>query len=122
MAVSKDVAVSGDEPVEGKTVEAREVRELPLADGKPPVKFLAPIDGQVAVISKDINAAKRDPSKSIELMWTFFRIIELLVLDPEDGYRIENALLEGTLKLSDLTSAIYGANSVPATPARTRRR
>jgi hypothetical protein len=121
MAVRKQITDSG-EPIEGETVAAREIRELVLQDGKPAVKFQAPTDGQIAVISKDINAARRDPTKSVELMWTFFRIIELLVLDPDDGYRIENALLEGTTNLTDLTTAIYGGNDVVARPPRTRRR
>jgi uncharacterized cupredoxin-like copper-binding protein len=121
MAVRKEIT-SSDEPIEGETVIAREIRELVLQDGKPVVKFQAPTDGQIAVISKDINAARRDPTKSVELMWTFFRIIELLLLNPDDGHRIEDALLEGTLELNDLTTAIYGANNVVSRPARTRRR
>ena len=107
--------------IEGQAVAAREIRELPMSDGKP-VKFLAPTDGQIAVISKDSKAAERDPEKIVTLMWTYFRIIELLVLDPDDGRRIEDALLDGSLNLTDLTTAIYGSISAPAASARTRRR
>lgn len=115
------VGAATNDVVEGQAVTPREIRQLDLSTGKP-VKFLAPTDGQIAVISKDSKAAERDPEKVVTLMWTYFRIIELLLLDPDDGRRIEDALLDGSLSLADLTSAVYGAPNVAAAPARTRRR
>jgi hypothetical protein len=70
------------------------------------VQSKRPTEEQVVVLSKTASAVQRDPEgRAINGMGLIFRIFERM-LTPESADLIDEALVDGTLKVSDLQNLI----------------
>jgi len=84
-----------------------------------------PTEEQMAVVYKSAAAAKRNIRLGgLTALDIVFRVIEKLLVDPADVEILDSALVDGTVRISDL-SKIFGtgeeSDDKPAAKVRTRR-
>lgn len=103
------------------TPEARLVRIGPIE-----VMARPATEGQVSVITKAAAAARRTKADGAvaNALDIAFRVVETLLVDPADVDRIDNGLIDGSIKVSDL-AGVLGLEDEDDKPkptkARTRR-
>ena len=101
-------------------VDTREVQLTP----KLKVGVRTPTEEQAAVVFKTAKAAQRDPgANGLQALDVLFRVVEKLLVDPDDGPRIDDALLDGEIGISDILKLFaQGGNDADETaPRRVRR-
>lgn len=114
--------------IEGEVIESEDtvVDEADLISvGSLQFRMTRPTDDQLAVLAKVARAAERDPSSSLRAIEVFFKIIEKCLINQADGERLEDALIDGTISIRQITESIStkgdDASSAQTTARRTRR-
>jgi hypothetical protein len=108
------------EPVEPATTEDLLVVSLGGRDYK-----MRPMNAsQWAVLTKVTMEAERanTGAANTRAVSVFFGVIERLLVDPADLIRLEDALVDGSVTVEDLSKAIEGERNGTTKPAVTRTR
>jgi len=66
----------------------------------------APKEEQLAVVYTTMRAAERDPTHYARALEMFFRMIERLLVDPDDALKIDGALMDEKITFKHLGDAI----------------
>lgn len=83
-----------------------------------------PNDAQIAMLIRLAKAAEKDPQANFaRLADVFFRIIEGLLVRPEDIEAMLDEIVEGRMSMKQIAEGLSakGEDGKPATKARTRR-
>jgi hypothetical protein len=117
-------AIEGEivgEPVTEETATAATLRDI----GKLKIMMRRPADAQVALLGRLAVAAQREPEKYFSrLVDTFFRIVEGLLVHPDDIAAIEGAIIDDGLTIEDMVKGLGDKDQDAAaktTRARARR-
>jgi len=119
-AIKDEISVSEsmDDVIEGEIIEDHVIGHLK-------VKMRRATEDQLMVLLKHARLAEKAGTKEAALRATevFFRIIEQLVVDPDDIERIDDGLADKTVTVKQITGAmeIKGTDGPATAAARTRR-
>ena len=78
-----------------KEIKKKQTTTLPFK-GRP-VRFYRPTDGQASAM---FLASKKSGDTAVS---TFFRVLEALVVDPENWTRMEDLMIDGTAVVKDFS-------------------
>lgn len=104
-------------------VDTPKTRSVKLT-GKLTVEVRYATSDQAAVVFKTARAAQRDvPKYGLQAIDALFRVVEKILVDPDDSQRIDDALMEGELTTRDLLKlfALEGEDADETAPRRVRR-
>lgn len=103
--------------VEGETPEKATMHKLGQID----ILMFNPNATQIAMLGRLVKASERDPQGTfLRLADVFFRIVENLIVNQDDVYRLEEEIVARRVEMADICKGLM-ADAEQAPNRRTRR-